>query len=294
MIRAFHVAAIYGLDPFIRIGYFLKMKIISIRLTAIMVIFAIMSCFPAKPAAEQDLPFHPGEKMAFEVRWSGILAGEAVIELLPVEDLNGVESYHLVFTAKTSPFVDIFYKVRDRIDSYTDVEMTHSLLYKQIHQGRSKKEITVEFDWERQEAKYSLNGEDREPVSIMPGTFDPLSVYYAFRLHDLNNEIEYDIPLTDGKKLIIGKAKVIKRENIKVAGVSYDTFLVEPGMEDIGGVFEKSKNAKLQIWVTADDRRIPVRIKSKVKVGSFVAELVSFENGLTAGGAAEYSQPNKP
>jgi hypothetical protein len=266
------------------------MKIIPVRLTAIMIIFAIMSCFPADPLAGQDLPFHPGEKMAFEVRWSGILAGEAVIELLPVEDLNGVESYHLVFTDKTSPFVDIFYKVRDTIDSYTDAEMTHSLLYKQqIHEGRSKKEITVQFNWERQEAKYSLNGNDMDPISIMPGTFDPLSVFYAFRLHDLNKEIEYNIPLTDGKKLIMGKAKVIRREDIKVAGVSYDTFLVEPGMEDIGGVFEKSRNAKIQIWVTADDRHVPVRIKSKVAIGSFVAELVSFENGLTAGEPTEDS-----
>jgi len=31
----------------------------------------------------------------------------------------------------------------------------------------------------------------------------------------------------------------------------------------------------MEIWVTADDRRIPVKIKSKVKVGSFVAELIA-------------------
>jgi hypothetical protein len=40
-------------------------------------------------------------------------------------------------------------------------------------------------------------------------------------------------------------------------------------------VFEKSENAKIQIWVTADKRRMPVKIKSKVLVGSFVGELVS-------------------
>jgi len=115
----------------------------------------------------------------------------------------------------------------------------------------------------------------------MPGTFDPLSVFYAFRLHDLDTQLEYSIPLTDGKKCILGKAKVIKREEIKVGSVTYDAFLVEPKMENIGGVFEKSRDAKLQIWVTADNRRIPLRIKSKVKVGSFVADLVSYDDGLT-------------
>jgi hypothetical protein len=55
---------------------------------------------------------------------------------------------------------------------------------------------------------------------------------------------------------------------------------VEPSLEHVGGVFEKSKDAKVQIWVTADARRIPVKIKSKVAVGSFVGELVSVENKM--------------
>lgn len=258
------------------------MKIMPLRPGVIVIIFMIMVFFAAKPASGKDLPFHPGEKMSFEVKWAGFLAGEAFIELLPVEDFNGIKFYHFVFTAKTTPFVDFFYKVRDRIDSYTDTEMNHSFLYVKKHEGKSQKETIVEFNWETQEAKYSVkDGEEREPISIMPGTFDPLSVFYAFRLHDLDTQLEYSIPLTDGKKCILGKAKVIKREEIKVGSVTYDAFLVEPKMENIGGVFEKSRDAKLQIWVTADNRRIPLRIKSKVKVGSFVADLVSYDDGLT-------------
>jgi hypothetical protein len=56
---------------------------------------------------------------------------------------------------------------------------------------------------------------------------------------------------------------------------TYDTYLIEPEIKHIGGVFEKSKNAKIKLWVTADKRKIPVKIKSKVVVGSFVGELVS-------------------
>jgi len=75
----------------------------------------------------------------------------------------------------------------------------------------------------------------------------------------------------------MGEATVIKREKITVADRTYDTFLVEPDLKHIGGVFEKSKKAKLEIWVTADTQKIPVKIKSKVIVGSFVAELISAE-----------------
>ena len=59
---------------------------------------------------------------------------------------------------------------------------------------------------------------------------------------------------------------------------TFDTYLVEPDLRHIGGVFKKTKNAKLQIWITADNRRFPVKVKSKLKVGSFIAELVSIES----------------
>ena len=227
--------------------------------------------------ADNDIPFQPGEKLIFQARWAFIPAGEAVLEVLPVEMLNGVRSYHFVMTARTYEFIDLFYKVRDRIDAYTDVEMTHSILYRKKKEGKSKRDVVVNFNWEKQEAQYFNFGEKREPLSILPGSFDPLSVFYSFRLIDLKEDMEIKTPVTDGKKCVMGKARVIKREKIKVPSGTYDTYLVEPDLEHIGGVFQKSKNARFQIWVTADKRCIPVKIKSKVIVGSFVAELVSVE-----------------
>lgn len=230
-------------------------------------------------AGENGLPFNPGEKMVFEVRWSFIPAGEGVLEVLPVEHYKGVPSYHFVFTAKTNEFVDLIYKVRDRVDSYVDTGMTHSIRYEKRHQGRSKKEVTVSFDWDRNQVRYALFDEKMEPVSVRPGTFDPLSVFFAFRLYDPDTLKEVRIPVTDGKKCVPGRARIIGREKVEAGGVTYDTFLVEPDLEHIGGVFKKSPDAGLRIWVTADSRRIPVKIKSKVAVGSFVAELTSYDDG---------------
>lgn len=227
-------------------------------------------------AAEKISPFHPGEKLTFQIKWSFIPAGEAVLAVLPIETMNGIKSYHFVMLVRTYPFIDIFYKVRNRIDAYTDVEMTRSILYKKKqHEGRTKGDIVVNFDWERSEAQYSNFGEKKNPVSILPGSFDPLSVLYAFRLHDLKENTEIEIPVTDGKKSIIGKARVVKKEKIKLTSGTYDTYLVEPELRYIGGVFEKSKDAELNVWVTADEQRLPVKIKSKVIIGSFVAELIS-------------------
>lgn len=244
----------------------------------IVILFTIILGFAeGTKAVEKTIPFYPGEKLTFQVRWSFIPAGEAVLEVLPTETINGVKSYHFVMVAKTNPFIDIFYKVRDRIDAYTDIAMTHSILYKKQKEGKTKRNVLVNFDWENQEAFYSNFGKKIKPISILPGSFDPLSVFYAFRLYELRENAEMETPVTDGKKCVIGKAKVIKREKVKMEIGTFDTYLVEPDLKHIGGVFKKSKGAKLEIWVTADTKRIPVKIKSKVKVGSFIAELISAE-----------------
>lgn len=228
-------------------------------------------------AMGRSLPFRPGEKMVFKVKWEFIPAGEAVLEVLPYETIKGEKSFHFVFTAWTNRYVDLIYKVRDRVESYTDLKMTRAVLYKKEQKGKIKKEAVVTFDWKKRVAQYSNSDNQLEPIFIMPGTFDPLSIFFAFRLYDLNKETRVITPVTDGKKSVLGVVKKIKRERIRVSAGEYDTYLVEPEMENIDGVFKKSKKAKLQIWVTADEKRIPVKIKSKVAVGSFVAELVSYE-----------------
>ena len=228
-------------------------------------------------SGDKDFPFSPGEKLTFQAKWGPIPAGEAVLQVLPIETVNGIKSHHFMLTTKTYPFIDLFYKVRDRIDAYTDVEMTHSILYKKFKQGKSKKNVVVNFFWNKNKAQYSNFGKKRKPISILPGSFDPLSVFYAFRLRKLKEKLEMEGPVTDGKKCVIGRVKVVRREKIRIASGTYDTYLVEPELRHIGGVFEKSRNARLQIWVTADERQIPVKVKSRVVVGSFVGELISLE-----------------
>jgi len=248
------------------------MKFLSISIISL---FIISLFFTPCHAQEKRIPFAPGEKLLFEVRWAFIPAGEGVLEILPMETIDGRKCYHFAMTSKTYEFVDVFYKVRDRIEGFTDEGLTRSLLYKKTQDGRTKRRITVNFDWEKLQAQYSNFDEKAEPISILPGSFDPLSVFYALRPFELKEGKDLDAPVTDGKKCIVGKAKVIRREKIEVRDTVYDTFLVEPDLEQLAGVFEKFKNAKFQIWVTADGASIPVRVKSEVFFGSFVAELVS-------------------
>jgi hypothetical protein len=254
----------------IRANIFLSITFVIIVATAIW-----GSSFCVK-ADEKDFPFYPGEKLTYLLKWTIIPAGESVLEVLPMESIDGVKSYHFLLTVKSNTFIDTFYKVRDRIDAYANTEMTHSVWYKKKQrEGSTQRNIVVNFDWQNNKAQYTNFEEKRPPIDIMPGSFDPLSAFYFVRLFDFQKKSTIEHPVTDGKKCVIGKLSVIKKETLKLESGTYDTYLIEPELKHIGGVFEKSKDAKIQLWVTADKRKIPVKIKSKVVVGSFSGELVS-------------------
>ncbi len=227
-------------------------------------------------AVQEDVPFAPGERLNFQLKWSFIPAGEATLEVHPIKTIDGVPVYHFVMTARTNEFLDNFYKVRDRIDAFADIGMTRSILYKKKQsEGRVKRDVEVNFDWEDNKVHYSTKEKRKDPVTLMPGAFDPLSAFYFARFADLDETSEIHRPVTDGKKCVLGKVRVVDRETVKVPGGTYEAYILEPELKHVGGVFEKTDDARIRVWVTADSRRIPVKIVSKVAVGAFVGELVS-------------------
>jgi len=239
-------------------------------------IFAVM---PTQAlSTKESVPFHAGEKLSYVLKWSIIPVGEATLEVLNGEIETEGNPYLLKVSVKSYPAIDLFYRVRDHIESYVDRSVTHSLLYrKKQHEGSHERDVMVSFDWDKSEAHYYNKGKHERSVTILPGTFDPLSVFYAFRLYPLKDGLVVETPVTDGKKCVLGRAKVVKREKMKVDAGEFDTFLIEPDLQHIGGIFKESKDAKLRVWVTADDRQILVKAESKVVVGHFTAELVSVE-----------------
>jgi len=217
-----------------------------------------------------------GERLTYSLRWEKIPAGEAELRVVGGHELDdGQSALHFRMTARTNSFVDLFYKVRDQVDAYTDPAVEQSLLYlKKQREGSYKRDITVTFDWDRLQARYhnKVNGY-KDPIRVLPGTYDPLSIFYAFRERDLRVGESYLLPVTDGVKMIIGRADVTGRETVEVPAGVFDCFVVKPELKHLGGVFKKSPDAELIIWVTADQRKLPVMISSKVAVGRFYAVL---------------------
>jgi hypothetical protein len=252
-------------------------------LIALLTVFA-PSLTPARDPS--PLPFRTGERLTYQLRWTVVPAGEAVLEVGPLASVDGNPAYRFMLRARSNAFVDVFYKVRDRIDAWLDSSMQYSVGYrKKQREGSHERDVLLAFDRKRRQVTYYNYGRAREPITIPDGTLDPLSALYFVRTLSLQPGQEIRRPVTDGKKWVTGVLRVIRKEVVTAGGRRFDTLLLEPDLKHVGGVFEKSRNARIRVWVTADHRKIPVRVSSRVVVGSFVAELVSMSG--TEPGASE-------
>ena len=233
-------------------------------------------------------PFLPGEKLTYQLKWGPIPAGEAALELLPIEELDNQPVYHIVMTVRTNAFVDLIYTYRSRIDAYVDIDMTRSLRYQEKTRKRRKvKEIIVDFDWMSKQAYFKrvetvigsksdiLKTEHVTPLMI--GTFDPLSVYYYTRLLDLHVGDRITRPISDGLKCTVAEAEVTRRESVTANGVTYDTYLVQPDFKGVNPVFDILAGANILVWVTADARHLPIKLASRITLGHFTGELITVE-----------------
>lgn len=236
------------------------------------------------PVRAKGLPFSPGEEVRYDVRWQMYKAGEVVMRVLPFTEVRGQPAWHFELKTTSNEFIDLFYKVRDHLQGFVAEDFSGSVGYQYSGTGKKKKEIRVEFSPGR--AAYSNFDEHREPIDIPEGCFDPLSSYYKMRTLGMGEGQSLSFPVTDGKKFFVQKGDVLEKETVTTPAGTFDTVAVVPYVTHFSGVFSKSRNPTVRVWITDDSRRIPVRIRIQVKVGCIYFDLRSYTPG-PAGAAAE-------
>ena len=230
---------------------------------------------------ESSLPFVPGERLHYKIKWGLIPVGRATLEVAPYEEMNGTLCHKFVLSVRTNEFADKFYKVRTRAESYLAPDFRRSVLYRKKQQeGKTERDVIVRFDYDRNLAFYSNYGKLEREIPIRPVSFDPLSIAYLFRLGEIKAGVKRSFPTCDGRVLQDVVVAVQEKEKLRVAAGKFEVFEATPALKNLRGVFKKSPRGVLRIWYSSDARRIPVKMASKVAVGSFTARLETIEKGL--------------
>jgi hypothetical protein len=220
-------------------------------------------------------PFKTGEYLHFEVNYGIMLAGYATIEVHEDKNFKGRDVFIFKTTAKSRRAFDWIFKVRDWSKSYFDKEKVHSLKFeKELREGSYEVDIDIDYDQDLHKAEFFRERKGKKNknavIDIPPDVMDPLSALFYVRTLDIKVGDEIIIPATDNMKVYDIKVIVHKIENIKVPAGKFRCFVVEPVMAD-GGVFKK--DGKVLVWLTADSKKMPVKMETKVYIGSIVAEL---------------------
>ncbi|MFP6899897.1 MAG: DUF3108 domain-containing protein [Opitutales bacterium] len=220
------------------------------------------------------IPFAPGEKLSYQIKWGFFSVGSAVLETHPSEEVNGTLCHKISLTVKTNKFADAIYKVRTHAVSYVEKGFVRSILYRKKQlEGKTNRDVEIRFDYEKNIVRYFNHGVEGESLKIPERIYDPLAITYLFRLEKAEQGKDRKLPTCDGKRVRQVEVEVGKEVSLKTPAGKYRAIEVSPAMENLRGVFKKSPGGFLRIWYSADARRIPVRMQSKVIVGSFVAKL---------------------
>ncbi len=230
--------------------------------------------FDASQSIDRVIPnnaFDVGEKLTFIIRYGPIKAGTAIMSIPKIVIKMGRECYKIQTEARSSAFFSAFFKVRDKVISYMDKNGLFSWGFeKHLREGKYSSDRIVVYD---QYNGWAVTNK-KDSLRIPPCVHDILTSFYFIRTQKLEVGKSLFLDNHADNKLYPLEIKVHKKERIRVKAGTFDCIVVEPILR-AEGLF-KSKG-RLLVWLTDDERKIPVQMKSKILIGYITAELKKME-----------------
>jgi len=215
------------------------------------------------------------EKLTFRLQWGIIPVGRAILESRPAAGMEK-DLRHLIVTSRSNDFVDLFFKVRDRIESLADLTGGRSSWYsKNIREGERERVFEVQFNEHQNIAKRLEGGLVSPPVSIPKDTLDPLSFFYHLRGRELRENATFTAWATDGKRLTLGRVTVLGKEKVRTPLGEFEAFRVEVELKNMDGVFRTGKKGRFTIWAAPKHGNMPVKIQCALAVGPFTGTMTA-------------------
>ena len=261
---------------------------LAINLHAQDSIFANLETPVFKQRTIKNNAFKIGEKLSFVVRYGIIHAGDATMSVKDTVKLeNGHNAYLIETTASTKKAFDIFYKVRDRVESWVDTKGLFSWKFnKYLREGSYKFDLNVDYDQDAGKAQIqttrykddddtlTIRKQKNFSIDIPPNVLDILASFYYVRTQRLRLGDPLYITNHDNDKIYDLKVIIQKREIVKVKAGKFRCIMVEPMLK--GDAIFKQKG-RLWIWLSDDEYKIPVQMKSAVFFGKITTELTNIE-----------------
>jgi hypothetical protein len=222
--------------------------------------------------------YEDGEWLSFKIKYGWFNTSKATLEIKKTK-LYNEDVYHIIGNGKSVGLLDVFFKVRDRYETYVNQDGLPVKFIRDINEGGYKKHKELYFDHDSQRVKvvdykrgttesfdFELNTQDmvsafyklRNSIDI-----ETLQIGQEFRLNMFFDNENYDF-----KTKFLGY-EVLDSKFGRVACLKFRPYVKAER------VFEAQES--LTFWITADKNKIPLKIEAELSVGSLIAELDAFK-----------------
>jgi len=213
--------------------------------------------------------FGVGERLVFDVNYGLITAGEAIMHIPSYDSIAGRKCYRVEFAVNSLSSFSWIYKVEDRYLTFIDVETIAPWRFEQhIREGSYRRDFVAEFDQVRH-----LAITPDSVFQVPEYVHDIMSAFYYARTIDFSGfqpgqgVTLHNFYKDKSHELFV---RFLGRQELEVGAGTFRTIVVEPLVTE-GGLFKSE--GRVVVWLTDDEKKMPVRVNTKVIIGSIDCEL---------------------
>ncbi len=252
----------------------------KIKQSFFIICLTIAGLMPFQPsfASKEVAPlFQNNSYFDYDIYWSFLKIGFARLSFHELEPINNTtERYEINISIKSNDLISAIYPVDNYIVSMllkTDEGIKPLLYTKNSNESGKQTNSKVTFDYQLNQIVEEKNSIPQEPIKLTPEIQDPLSLILALCQNDFGANPIFKQNVSDGGQIVSILSSYLNKEAINTNLGEFQTQAIDIETKEIRGVFKKSHDAKVVLFLSDHSPSIPVKFMSKVRVGNFHAIL---------------------
>ena len=240
--------------------------------------------FAAQPALRD------GEALTYRVGWGVFYhAGEIKIAAHSAPGTADIPQLHLTTTTETKGLARALYTFEARAEAMFDGKTGRLLGTTETSKAPNKETKTsVTFDYAKSAANYvnATNSDKNASLPLPPG--DPLDLIMSLvstRTWNLKPGEQQDALVLFDDEFYELTIHAIRYEEVRTPLGTFNTLVLEPRMEKTPpkGMFKRG--SAVSVWISQDERRLPVKFQVEFKFGAGIATLMRYDPPASSGAA---------
>ena len=230
----------------------------------------------------KHFPFDGGEKEVYQASWNGMISvATAEVHTVPAV-IDGKKVYQVRVEAKTTAALDLIWRMRDTISSTFEAKGLLPTRFT-FNQRENSRVIDTEARFNPTTNQWAVN---RQQVGKKTrvynfdsnNTLDPITAVYLARSTDFKVGDKLYFKVFGGRYQYLLELFVEKKEPVAMkSGKTVEAYRIIPRVQNITKNGYASRLNEATVWISADERRLPVKMSSKIAFGSVQMDLVEYK-----------------